>query len=158
MKRLLTFTATSDSKIEVRHYEINPGSKINETEVKQKVLKFNEIGPHFDLTLRREKLASTDLFKTACKQPKLEKPETKRNKKNLYTDELGQKMGKVFFQRQDLKSLELRKYKKKAGIGKNNKARFVPTVSQEQRRDIAKILTDFSSAREKLLPDIYVEK
>jgi hypothetical protein len=34
MKRLLTFTATSDSKIEVRHYEINPGSKINETEVK----------------------------------------------------------------------------------------------------------------------------
>ena len=25
--------------------------------------------------------------------------ETKRNKKNLYTDELGQKMGKVFFQR-----------------------------------------------------------
>ena len=99
MKRLLTFTATSDSKIEVRHYEINPGSKINETEVKQKVLKFNEIGPHFDLTLRREKLASSDLFKTACKQPKLEKPETKRNKKNLYTDELGQKMGKVFFQR-----------------------------------------------------------
>ena len=124
MKRVLTFTATSDTKLEVRHYEINPGSKINETEVKQKTLKFNEIGPHFDLTLRREKLASTDLFKTACKQPKLEKPETKRNKKNLYTDELGQKMGKVFFQRQDLKSLELRKYKKKAGIGKNNKARF----------------------------------
>jgi hypothetical protein len=34
LKRLLTFTATSGSKIEVRHYEINPGSKINETDVK----------------------------------------------------------------------------------------------------------------------------
>ena len=43
MKRLLTFTASSDSKIEVRHYEINPGSKINETEVKQKVLKFSAL-------------------------------------------------------------------------------------------------------------------
>jgi hypothetical protein len=34
MKRVLTFTATSDTKLEVRHYEINPGSKINEIEVK----------------------------------------------------------------------------------------------------------------------------
>ena len=103
---------------------MNPGSKINETDVKQKTLKFNEIGPHFDFTLRREKLSSIDLFKTACKQPKLEKPETKRNKKNMFTDELGQQMGKVFFQRQDLKTLELRKFKKKGGIGKKNQARL----------------------------------
>jgi len=33
MKRVMTFTSISDSKIVCRHYEVNPGNKINETDV-----------------------------------------------------------------------------------------------------------------------------
>lgn len=90
MKRVMTFTSISDSKIVCRHYEVNPGNKINETDVQYQKLVFNEIGPHFDLSMRRDKIASNDLFKEACKQPNIEKAETKRIKKNMWTDEFGQ--------------------------------------------------------------------
>ena len=56
----------------------------------------NEIGPRFDLSFRRDRIAAADLFKAACKKPKLVNPETKQMKKNMYTDEFGQQRGKVF--------------------------------------------------------------
>jgi hypothetical protein len=39
--------------------------------------------------MRRDKIASSDLYKEACRQPNLEKAETKRIKKNKWTDEFG---------------------------------------------------------------------
>lgn len=33
LKRVLIFTSVSESKILCRHYEVNPGSKVNETDV-----------------------------------------------------------------------------------------------------------------------------
>jgi hypothetical protein len=38
----------------------------------------NEVGPHFDLKFRRNQIASGDLFKTACKKPKVLNPEKKK--------------------------------------------------------------------------------
>lgn len=52
-------------------------------------LSMAETGPRFQLKFRRDKIADSDLYKTACKQPKTEKAETKRMKKNLFTDEFG---------------------------------------------------------------------
>lgn len=49
----------------------------------------NEIGPRFDLSFRRDKIASNDLYKAACKKPRLMTTETKNMKKNMYTDEFG---------------------------------------------------------------------
>ena len=31
------------------------------------VVVFNEIGPHYDLSMRRDKIASSDLYKEACR-------------------------------------------------------------------------------------------
>ena len=89
LKRALVFTSLDDNRIKCRHYELNPQSKINETDVKNKTLKLNELGPRFDLCFRRDRIADPDLYKAACKQPKAQSAETARNKKNMYTDEFG---------------------------------------------------------------------
>lgn len=111
LKRVLLFTSISESQILCRHLEVNRGKLVNETDVSNKTLTFNEIGPHFDLTIRRDKIAATDLWKSACKHPKLMSSETKRLKKNVTTDEFGQQIGKVFLQQQQLKTLNLRSFK-----------------------------------------------
>lgn len=38
----------------------------------------NEIGPAFDLTFRRDRIADGEQYKQACKQPKVENPDKKK--------------------------------------------------------------------------------
>lgn len=99
MKRVLAITSITEDLISIQHYQVNSGKKINETDVANKSLSFTETGPSFNLMLRRDKQADSDLYKTACKQPKMS-AEAKRLKKNLFTDEFGQQKGKVFLQQQ----------------------------------------------------------
>jgi ribosome production factor 2 len=106
MKRVLAFTSVDDSTIQVRHYEV---PKITES---SQGLEFKEIGPHFDLKLRRNQIASHDLYKIACKKPKITNMEKKKAKKNVYTTELGERKGKVYIQQQDLQTIATRKFKK----------------------------------------------
>jgi bisphosphoglycerate-dependent phosphoglycerate mutase len=81
-----------------------------------------EIGPSFDLSFRRDKIAASDLYKVACRQPKSESAEHKRLNKNVYTDEFGQVKAKVFVQQQDTKTLVTRRYTKTKGnkLNENN--------------------------------------
>ena len=96
MKRVLVFTSINETTIQVRHYEVQT---ITESLLN---LEFKEIGPHFDLKFRRHQIASADLYKIACKKPKITNMEKKKAKKNVYTTELGERKGKVFIQHQDL--------------------------------------------------------
>jgi hypothetical protein len=82
----MIFTSLSDTKIAVRHFEMK---NINEEDVKKQTLKMAEIGPCFDLSFRRDKIAAADLYKAACKHPKPQTAEHKRMQKNMYTDEFG---------------------------------------------------------------------
>lgn len=91
LKRVLVFTSVSESTIQVRHYQVSSAI----TESLQSV-EFKEIGPHFDLKLRRNQIAASDLYKLACKKPKITNMEKKKAKKNVYTTELGERKGKVF--------------------------------------------------------------
>ena len=61
-----------------------------------KTVPFREIGPSFDMRIRRDKMASFDLYKEACKKPKIRNPEKKRQDKNKFTTALGEEKGKVF--------------------------------------------------------------
>lgn len=72
----------------------------------------NEVGPRFTLACRRDKLASSELFKDSCKKPKAAYDPKRRIAKNLFTDEFGQQKGKVFMQHQDLKTLVTKKWRK----------------------------------------------
>ena len=75
----MVFTSIDENKIQCRHFEVNVGKQINETDVKKKTLGMNEIGPRFDVSFRRDKIADSDLFKQACRQPKTMNAETKKN-------------------------------------------------------------------------------
>lgn len=57
-----------------------------------------EIGPRFDLKVRRNQVASLDLYKLACRKPKVLNMEKKRFKKNMYTTDIGDKRARVFIQ------------------------------------------------------------
>jgi ribosome production factor 2 len=70
---------------------------VREVDVTQKALEMSELGPRFDLSFRRDKLPDADFLKAAMKHPKAD-PLTPKKKKNLFTNELGEQMGKVYVQ------------------------------------------------------------
>lgn len=116
--------------IEFRHLECD---EITEATVQMKTVPFREVGPSFKMVLRREKMATHDLFKEACKQPKVRNPEKKKADKNKFTTVLGEKKGKVFVQHQDLDTLNLRKYK---GMGKKAATPSKDADSKLQAEDV----------------------
>ena len=109
----MVFTCRGElDPIEFRHLECD---NITEATVQMQTVPFREVGPSFNMRLRREKMAGHELFKEACKQPKIRNPDKKRADKNKFTTALGEKKGKVFVQHQDLDTIALRKFK---GMGK----------------------------------------
>ena len=113
LKRILSFTAIDDTTIQVRHYEVG---KITEAGVQANDVEIKEIGPKFDLKLRRNQVASNDLYKLACKKPKVANVEKKKSRKNVFTNEIGERKGKVFIQQQDLNTIATRKFRKQKPV------------------------------------------
>jgi len=94
LKRVMVFTCRGEKDpIEFRHLECE---NITEATVQMKTVPFREVGPSFNMKMRREKIAGTDLFKEACRQPKVLNQDKKREGKNKYTTILGEKKGKIF--------------------------------------------------------------
>lgn len=103
LEHVIMVTAT-EGKILIRNYRVllkKSGSRTPRIELE-------EIGPSLDLTLRRVKLASDDLYKRSLKQPKTVKP---RKKKNVSHDAFGSKLGNIHMQKQSLDKLQTRKMK-----------------------------------------------
>lgn len=108
MQRVMVFTCKGiNEPIEVRHLECK---EITETLVKKNAVPFSEVGPSFSMRVRRDKMATVDLFKEACRKPKITNVVKKRQDKNKYTNEIGETKGKVYVQNQDLATLTVRKY------------------------------------------------
>ncbi|CAH0390353.1 unnamed protein product [Bemisia tabaci] len=103
LEHVIMFTA-ADDKIFLRNYRVQlkkSGSRIPRVELE-------EIGPAVDFRIGRKKLATEDLFKSACKQPTSIDP---KPKKNIRTDAFGSKLGRVHMTKQDVNSLQTRKMK-----------------------------------------------
>mgnify|MGYP000987203668 CR=1 FL=1 len=61
----MVFTSRGESDpIEFRHLECD---NITEATVQMRTVPFREVGPSFSMRMRREKIATPDLFKEACK-------------------------------------------------------------------------------------------
>ncbi|CAF1376252.1 unnamed protein product [Rotaria magnacalcarata] len=125
LEHVITFTLDIQTKlltIRVFHIELKKsGHRIPRIEL-------NEIGPHLDLTIRRTKLASDDFYKKTLKQPDAIKA---KKVKNVSTNELGTKMGRIHMEKQDFNQLQTRKMK---GLKRN-----LPTdddQTQEKRKKI----------------------
>jgi len=103
LEHVIMFTALN-GKVHIRSYRIllkQSGSRVPRVELE-------EIGPSLDLVLRRNKLASDDLFKRSTRVPKTAKP---KKKKNISRDVFGTKHGQIHMQKQDFAKLQLRKTK-----------------------------------------------
>ncbi|KAL5457547.1 hypothetical protein EMCRGX_G034818 [Ephydatia muelleri] len=97
LDHVMSFSAV-DGKIYLRTYQIQlkkSGSRTPRVELE-------EMGPSLDLVMRRTKLASPELIKQACRQPKATKPKTV---KNVSYDTFGTKLGRVHMKRQNLAKL-----------------------------------------------------
>jgi len=65
MRRAIIFTCASETDpIVFQHVECE---QVAEPLVHKNKINFREIGPSFSLRFRRDKIASLDLYKTACK-------------------------------------------------------------------------------------------
>ena len=104
IEHVLQFTAV-DNKVLMRSYRIN----LQKSGTKYPRVEMEEIGPSFDLVLRRTQLASEDLFKTACKQVKNVRGVKKI--KNMSEDVFGNKKGQLHVPAQEIKKIQTRKVK-----------------------------------------------
>ncbi|KAF1376200.1 hypothetical protein PFLUV_G00207820 [Perca fluviatilis] len=103
LEHVLHFTAV-EGKIYMRSYRC----LLKKSGCRTPRIELEEIGPSFDLVLRRTHMASDDLYKLAHRQPKALKP---KKKKNISHDAFGTKFGRVHMQKQDLSKLQTRKMK-----------------------------------------------
>jgi len=103
LEHVIQFTVC-DGKIYFRSYR----TKLKKSGLKTPRVELEEIGPSFDLVLRRTRLASEELYKQALKRPKFVKP---KKIKNISHDVFGEKAGRIHMQTQDMDKLQTRKMK-----------------------------------------------
>ncbi|WOO78546.1 Ribosome production factor 2 [Vanrija pseudolonga] len=97
--------------VHVRAYTIkllSSGSRIPRVQL-------TEMGPSLDLSIRRVAEPDADMLKAANKRPKLAKKDMDsglgKKKKNIETDDMGDKVGRIHLGKQDLSKLQSRKMK-----------------------------------------------
>jgi len=125
LEHVITFTLDVQTKLlSIRVFRIElkkSGHRIPRIEL-------NEIGPCLDLIIRRTKLASDDFYKKTLKQPDAIK---EKKVKNVTTNELGTKMGRIHMEKQDFGQLQTRKMK---GLKRN-----LPTNDEQSKGKRKKI-------------------
>jgi len=104
IEHALQFTAV-EGKVLMRSYRI----QLKKSGTRLPRVELEEIGPSLDWVVRRSQLASEDLFTTACKQVKNVRGQKKV--KNLSEDDLGNKLGRVHIQSQQIQTIQTRKVK-----------------------------------------------
>lgn len=114
LEHVINFIVTPENKILFRSYRI----QLKKSGCKTPRVELEEIGPSFDLTLRRTKEASDDLFKRSLKQPRELKTTVK---KNLSRDKLGSTHGRVHLGKQNIQKIQTRKMKGLKKSSKKNK-------------------------------------
>ena len=108
MRRLIVISIENDEKVvKIRSYQIN-GDLMNKNNLNK--IDLVEIGPSLDLKERKFILADEVLYKKSLKQPKAIKEIKEKNvEKNKI---LGEKRGRLHMQKQNLKAVSLKKFKK----------------------------------------------
>ncbi|XP_062562669.1 ribosome production factor 2 homolog [Armigeres subalbatus] len=104
IEHVISFTITEDLSILMRSYRI----QLKKSGQRTPRIELQEMGPSMDLSIRRTKIASEDLFKTAMKQPAILKV---AKRKNVSRDELGNVHGRVHVGKQDINAIQTRKMK-----------------------------------------------
>lgn len=125
IEHVLSFTCTEDMTILMRSYRI----LLKVSGERTPRIELEEIGPSADFSVRRSKIASEDLFKQACKQPKVVKA---ASKKNVTIDSLGNTMGRVHLGKQELGKIQTRQIK---GLKKSPEEK---RAAREEKKELLK--------------------
>jgi len=81
---------------------------LDDSETKTPTVKLKNMGPFLDMTVRRCRAGPKELRKQAMRRP----PQLKKKKvKNVTTNEMGEKVGRVYKKRQSIEDLQTRKVK-----------------------------------------------
>ena len=91
-----------EGKVAFRHYSVTykkSGGRVPRVELE-------EVGPHFDMELRRTRPASAELQKEACKVPR-QIQKSGKLKKNLEKNALGDTLGRVHMEKQDFDDFQV---------------------------------------------------
>lgn len=103
---VICFTIAEDKRIFMRVYQTKVEGK-NILEDDGKVV-IEELGPNAELTIRRTMFADSEAWKKATYIPK---PKKKKENKNIKYDEMGNKKGRLYLDRQDLNRVETKRRK-----------------------------------------------
>ncbi|XP_046403946.1 ribosome production factor 2 homolog [Ischnura elegans] len=125
IEHVLVFTSdVKAGKIYARSYRI----KLKKSGQRTPRVELEEMGPSFNLVVRRTKIASSDLMKIACRTPQEAKS---RPKKNISKNVLGTTMGRVHIKKQRIDKLQTRKLK---GLRKTAEERKAERKALIQKR------------------------
>lgn len=84
------------------------GTKLLKTKTNLPRVELEEMGPRIDFNIRRVQPAESDVLEEALKKPKTQEP---KPKKNVDVDIIGNKVGRIHVDQQDLGNLQTRKMK-----------------------------------------------
>ena len=109
--RAIVFTALSEDKVRFRQFYIN---NIGPDALNGKAEGINmvEVGPSFDMNVKRVRFGDNDLYKEATKKPKVNMKK-KKAEKNVTHEKIEGKIGHVHVTQQDISTLNTSARKKK---------------------------------------------
>lgn len=123
VEHVISFTAANE-RVYMRSYRI----LLKKSGTRTPRVELEEIGPSVDFLMRRNKLASEDLFKAACKKPKALKA---KKVKNVKRDAFDNKLGRVHLDKMNMEKLQTRKMK---GLKKSYAERKKERSALKERR------------------------
>jgi ribosome production factor 2 len=97
-----------DKPLPLVHFRVYLLKTYKSTTPKMPRVELDEIGPRFDFAIGREQLADAEMEKEAMKRPRQLEPKAK---KNVETDLVGDKLGRIHVGKQQLDKLQTRKMK-----------------------------------------------
>jgi len=124
LEMLISFTSV-DKKVIMKTYKIllkKSGTRVPRVEL-------DEMGPSMEMTVRRQKIASDEFFKQACRQPKSVQV---KKVKNITRDVFGTQMGRVHVKQQDISQLRVRRSRGLREPRVGNRREFRPKDDQNE--------------------------
>ena len=108
------------------HFRVYTIKVLSVSSTKQPKIELTEMGPSIDFSVRRVQEPDAEMLRHALKRPKVAKKDVEsglgKKKKNIETDVMGDRVGRIHLDKQDLAKLQGRKVRALGrGLGKKEK-------------------------------------
>lgn len=132
----------------MRHYAVQKPSTAAEVTASIKNINLYDIGPNFDLELRRISFATPQEFKLACRLPRATLATLRATAANLSTDPMHNLKGQLHVGKQDVAGLNLRRFKAHRGRAESGTEPQAELSEQTRNDEAAATLSSDAGAVE----------